>query len=103
MTTPSALIPGTQLTATSDAIFTASGPCVVSMSSISNPTSAQVTLSATLTRSGGNALDIIPGKAIAALDTYQSPELNGLYMGEGDVITASGAGLIIVVSGYELS
>lgn len=102
--TASALNPGATLTDSSAAVVTAgSGTSVVTQAVIINPTSAAVTVDVTLTRSGGASVTLIPGRVLGANTTDIPAELAGLTLSKGDVLSASGAGAEIVVSGYILT
>ncbi|MBS1072906.1 hypothetical protein JK222_14550 [Gluconobacter cerinus] len=97
------LVKGTPLTGDSSSVYTAgAGTIVVSGAVVANPTGAAVSLTVSIQRSGGSALEIIPARAIAAGGTDLLPEL-ARVLTAGDVIIASGNGLNLVVDGYMLS
>ncbi|MFT9096500.1 MAG: hypothetical protein ABF459_15345 [Gluconobacter cerinus] len=97
------LVKGTTLTGDSSSVYTAgAGTTVVSGAVVANPTGAAVSLTVSIQRSGGSALEIIPARAIAAGGTDLVPEL-ARVLTAGDVIIASGNGLNLVVDGYMLS
>ena len=97
------LVKGVTLTGDSSSVYTAgAGTTVVSGAVVANPTSAAISLTVSIQRSGGSALEIIPGRAIAAGGTDLAPEL-GRVLSAGDVIIASGNGLNLIVDGYMLS
>lgn len=102
--TPSALQPGTTLAETASAILTAAaGTTVLTASTFANPTTAAVTLEIILTRNGGAAVVLVPGRSVGAGSTAQPAELSGLVLSQGDVVSASGSGITTVVSGYVVS
>lgn len=97
------LVKGVTLTGDSATVYTAgAGTTVVSGAVVANPTSAAVNLTVAIQRSGGSALSIVPGRAIAAGGTDLVPEL-ARVLAAGDVIQASGNGLNLIVDGYMLS
>lgn len=97
------LVKGTTLTGDSFSVYTAgAGTTVVSGAVVANPTGTAVSLTVSIQRSGGSALEIIPARAIAAGGTDLVPEL-ARVLTAGDVIIASGNGLNLIVDGYMLS
>ncbi|GAJ29734.1 hypothetical protein [Acidomonas methanolica] len=99
------LQPGATLTADAASVVTAQTAVttIVSNGVVSNPTNAAVTLTIQIQRSGGSALDLVPGRAVQAAGTDLLPELNGRVLAAGDEILASGAGLVLFVDGNTLS
>ena len=98
------LQPGTTLTATAATVFKAgAGTSVVTSGVLSNPTSAAVTFTFQIQRSGGAALAVVPQRSIQANGTDLLPELSSLVLTDGDVLLASGAGLVCILNGYALS
>ena len=102
---PAILQPGIALDTTSAAIYTAStvAQAIVRRAVFANVTGASTSLTVTVTRAGGSALVIVPGVAVSANEAYVSPELSGLVLGKGDVISAScgtASALNVFVSGF---
>ncbi|WP_418610185.1 hypothetical protein [Gluconobacter cerinus] len=98
------LQPGLTLTASSVAVFTAgAGTTVVSSGVLSNPTTAAVTFSVQIQRSGDTALGLIPSRTIQPNETDLLPELGSFVLGNGDALLASGDGLVCVLNGYAMS
>lgn len=98
------LQPGITLAASAAPIVTAgAGTTVITNAVVANPTATAVSLTIQIQRSGGSALDIVPPRAVQAAGTDLVPELTGRALGDGDVVLATGAGLVCVVDGYGLS
>lgn len=102
--TPTAIQPGTTLTADAASIVTApAGTTVLTASTFSNPTTAAATLEIVLTRNGASPITIVPSRSIGGGATVQPAELAGLVLNQGDVVAASGAQITAVVNGYIVS
>lgn len=98
------LQPGTTLTASAASVLTAgAGTTVITSGVLSNPTAAAVSFTIQIQRSGGAALDVVPSRSIQANGTDLLPELSSLVLTNGDVLLASGAGLVCILNGYALS
>ncbi|NVN44415.1 hypothetical protein HW537_10950 [Asaia siamensis] len=97
------LVKGTTLSSSLATIFTAgAGTTVASGAVVANPTGSAVSLSISIQRADGTTLALVPARAIAAAGTDLVPEL-ARVLNAGDVLQASGSGLIIVIDGYLLS
>ena len=94
------LQPGMVLTQQMQQVASAADQCAVRQAVFANPTSSSVKLGVVVTRGSGDATTIIPGRRIAAGDTYLSSELVGLVLGVGDGLRACGAGLTCIIGGY---
>lgn len=98
------LQPGITLAEAAAPVFTAgAGTTVATNGVLSNPTTAAVSFTVQIQRSGGIVLDLVPSRSIQPNGTDLLPELASLVMGIGDVLLASGAGLVCVLNGYALS
>jgi len=98
------LQPGITLTSSAVAVFTAgAGTTVVSAGVLSNPTTEAAAFTLQIQRSGGSALDLVPSRSIQANGTDLLPELGNLVLSSGDVLLASGNGLVCIFSGYAMS
>ncbi|GBQ72577.1 hypothetical protein AA103196_3100 [Ameyamaea chiangmaiensis NBRC 103196] len=97
------LVKGSTLTGDIATIYTAgAGTTVITSVVVANPTSAAVSLTISIQRSGGTTLAIVPARAIASDGTDLAPEL-ARVLTSGDAIQASGNGLNIIIDGYLLS
>jgi hypothetical protein len=103
--TSTTLQPGLTLTGTLAAIVTAAGTgrTIITKAVFSNPTAAAVTLSVSTVRAGGAALVLIPPRSVAPNTTEGAIELTPFALGPGDVVSASGAGLVAFLDGYVIS
>jgi len=98
------LQPGITLTSTAATAFSAgAGSSVVSQGVLSNPTTEAVAFTVQIQRSGASALDVVPSRTIQPNGTDLLPELSSLVLNSGDVLLASGAGLVCILSGYAMS
>jgi hypothetical protein len=96
-----ALQGGVTLTGALSPIVTGGGgQTVITQAIFTNPTGGAVSLTVTVTRQGGSALTLIPARQVAAGSTSMPPELVVFPIVQGDVISASGAGLVAYVNGY---
>ena len=101
----STLNPGTTLGSSDQVVVTAgTGTTVVTQALISNPSSAASSVTIKLLREGAtSSVTIVPGRAIGVSGTDILPELAGLVLNAGDVLSASGLGVVLVMSGYVVS
>ncbi|KXV12564.1 hypothetical protein [Gluconobacter oxydans] len=98
------LQPGITLASSAGSVFTAgAGGTVVSQGVLSNPTTEAVAFTVQIQRSGASALDVVPSRTIQPNGTDLLPELSNLVLSSGDVLLASGAGLVCILSGYAMS
>ena len=96
---------GVLLTTTTAAIYTCppATKAVVKRAVFANYTALAVTITVTITRAGGSALNIITVQPIAANSAYTAPELAGMALNPGDVVNALASTLNSVnafVSGF---
>ncbi|MBR0560051.1 hypothetical protein [Neokomagataea anthophila] len=99
-----ALQPGVILTSTAQPVFTAGvGTSIVSGGVLANQTSAAVTFTLQVQRSGGQAIDLVPQRVVQANGTDLLPEIRGLVLNAGDAILASGNSLALILNGYAMS
>ncbi|QDH15577.1 hypothetical protein E3E11_06615 [Oecophyllibacter saccharovorans] len=102
--TPLSLQPGMALQQDLQTVFTAPGGTTVVTSGVAaNSADSITTLSVSVTRAGGQAVFLIPARQVATMGTDLLPELSGLVLNKGDVLSAGGAGLQLVLNGYSLS
>ncbi len=85
---PVKLVSGAQLGAASGTLYTATGNVKVTAPAFANTSASAVTLTVTITPSGGAVRAITPGVTIAANGVYLAPELSGQVLANGDVISA---------------
>ena len=86
--TPVIIEGGITLGITLATIYTATGNAKVTAPAFVNTTASPVTLTISITRSGGAAKTITPGVPVAANTVYLAPELSGLVLANGDIIQA---------------
>lgn len=97
------IVAGATLTGSLAAVSQAqAGTVAITSAVVSNPTSAAVTIAVSIVRASGTTVAVIPGRAVASKGTDTVPELQRVLL-PGDTISASGAGLTLVVDGIMLS
>lgn len=105
--TPTVLQGGVVLTTSAVVMYTvpANTHAVIKRGVFSNITAGAVTITVTITRLSGSAINIITVQPISADSTYTAPELANLVMNPGDVISAlcsAGTSVNCFLSGFTL-
>ena len=101
--TPIVAQPGLVLTASPTTAVLAVGLTQIRSILVSNPTGASVTLALSLTRKGGSPIAVVPAESIGAMSSQIVDMLTGLVLNDGDALSGSGAGLILVASALGIS
>ena len=85
---PAVLQGGIALATTATALYTATANAKVTAPAFTNTTAAAVTLTVSVTRHTGTAMVITSAASVPGNSVYLAPELSGLVLAVGDVISA---------------
>lgn len=99
-----AIQPGINLTASAQTVATGSGSStIITTAVVANNTTAAVALSVSVTRAAGGTFPVIISRSVPPNSSAIPPELAAFSLAQGDVLTAAGNGLSLILNGFVVS